>query len=138
MGAKLRKKIRSLAHICIKYVELDKFYLIYILFLLAVVTGQYSVGYMEMGSHGFVVGDALRVVALHDAFNLVGSYNASLLNHLVVADDAENHIWSYHRKTGDLIIGKELVAYLDDTFATNLLRWVVETDSHGCLKVEKP
>ena len=39
MGAKLRKKIRSLAHICIKYVELDKFYLIYILFFLAVMTG---------------------------------------------------------------------------------------------------
>ena len=99
MGAKLRKKIRSLAHICIKYVELDKFYLIYILFFLAVVTGQHSVSHMEMGCHGFVVGNALGVVAFHDADDLAGCLNGLLLNHLIVADDAKNDFGSYNRQT---------------------------------------
>ena len=104
MGAKLRKKIRSLAHICIKYVELDKFYLIYILFFLAVMTGQHSVSHMEMGCHGFVVGDALGVVAFHDADNLAGCLNGLLLNHLIVADDAKNDFGSKKNLSENLMI----------------------------------
>ena len=70
---------------------LAKLHFAYILFLFAVVAGEDAVGHMEMSGHRLVVGDALGVVALHDAFNLVGCLNGFLLHYLVVAYDVENH-----------------------------------------------
>ena len=48
---------------------LYQFYFVNILFLFAVVAGQDAVGNVEVGLHRFVVGDALRIVTLHDATN---------------------------------------------------------------------
>ena len=48
----------------------DKFYIVDVLLFLAIVTHQHTlflVDNMKQGFHWFVVGDAFRVVALHDA-----------------------------------------------------------------------
>ena len=50
------------------YTQSD-FYFVDVLFLFAVVAGQDAVGNVEVGLHRFVVGDALRIVTLHDATN---------------------------------------------------------------------
>ena len=76
---------------------------------------------MEEGLHGLVVGDALGVVALHDATNLCGGLYGLLLNDLVVADDAEDDLGSYYGETGNLVVGEELVRHLDDALAAYLL-----------------
>ena len=99
MGAKLRKKIRLLAHYCIKYVESDKFYLIYILLFLAIVAGQNAVSHMKMGSHGLIVGNTLGIVAFDNADNLVRGIYRLFLNNLVVANNAEDNLGGYHGQT---------------------------------------
>lgn len=73
-----------------------KFDFIDVLLLFAIVAGEDAVSHMEVGSHGLVVGDALWIVALNDATNLIRCHYVALLNHLVVADDAKNNIWSYY------------------------------------------
>ena len=69
-----------------------------LLFVAVVATHDTSkfIHYGEVGVHWLVVGYALWIVALNDATNLIRCYNVALLNHLVVADDAKNNIWSYY------------------------------------------
>ena len=116
---------------------LYQFHLIDILFLLAVVAGQDTVADVEVGRHRLVVGDALGVVALHNAAYLVRRLYGFLLDDFVVMDDVENDFWGYDGKSGDLIVSKELVADLDDALHTNFLGGVVVTDGYGRLEVEK-
>ena len=71
--------------------------------------GQDAIGHVEVCLHGLVVRDALRVVALHDAFDDFRRHNGLLLHHLIVADEAENDIGGHDGETGDLIVGEELV-----------------------------
>ena len=97
MGAKLRKKIFSLAHYCIKYVESDKFYLIDVLFLLTIMTGQNAVSHMKMGSHGLIIGNTLWIVAFDNADNLVRGIYRLLLYHFVVTNDTEDYFGGYYR-----------------------------------------
>ena len=108
-----------------------------VLLLLAVVAGQDAVGNVEVGTHRLVVGDALRVVALHDAPYFAGCLNGFLLYHFVVADDVENDFGRYDGEAGNLVVGKELVADFDNALVPNLLRRVVETDGNRGLQVEE-
>lgn len=75
---------------------LTKFHFVYVLLLFAVMASQNAILYVEVGCHWLVVGDALWIVALNDATNLIRCHNVALLNYLVVADDAKNNIWSYY------------------------------------------
>ena len=100
---------------------LNEFNLVNVLFFLTVVAGQQTVLYVEESLHGLVVGDALGVVAFYDTTNLCWGLNGFLLYDLVVADDAENDIWSYYGETGNLVVGEELVRHLDNAFAAHLL-----------------
>ena len=88
---------------------------------LAVVAGQYAASHVEVGEHGFVVGDALGVVALHDADDLVRCGDRLFLYDLIVADDAENDIGRHDRQTGYLVVGEKLVAHLDDALGADFL-----------------
>ena len=45
---------------------LYQFHLVDVLLFLAVVAGEDSVGHVEMGAHGLVVGDALGIVATYN------------------------------------------------------------------------
>ena len=118
--------------------NLTKFHFADVLLFLAVVAGQNAVGYMEVGRHRLVVRDALGIVALHDALDLVRRLYGFLLHHLVVADDVQDDLRRHHGETRDLIVGEELVGYLDDTLVAHLLRGVVETDGDGSLQVKEP
>ena len=98
---------------------LYEFHFIDVLLFVAVVAFQNALFFiddMEHGVHGFVVGDALRIVAFHDTLDLVGRLYRFLLHHFVIADDAEDDIRCNDGKTRDLIVGKELVRHLDDAF----------------------
>ena len=117
---------------------LYEFYLVDVLLLLAVVAGQNAVGYVEMGGHGLVVGDALGVVALDDALDDGRGLDGLLLYNLVVADDVQDDLRSHDGETGDFVVGEEFVRNFDNTFHANLLGWVVVTDSDGSLQVEEP
>ena len=89
---------------------------------------------MEVGGHRLVIGDALGIVALHDTDNLVRCINGFLLYDLIVADDAENDFRRYYRQSGNLVICEKLVRNLDDTFVSNLLRRVDDTDGDETIK----
>ena len=52
--------------------------------------------YVKKCLHRLVIGNTLRVVALHYASNLFWRHNGFLLYHLIVADDIENDIRSYN------------------------------------------
>ena len=116
---------------------LYQFYLINILFLLAVVACEDTVVDVEVGRHRLVVGDAFGVVTLHDAAYLVGGLYGFLLDDFVVVYDVEDDLGGYDGESGDLIVSKELVADLDDALHANFLGGVVITDGNGRLEVEK-
>ena len=90
-----------------------------------------------MGSHWFIIGNALGIVAFHNAFNDSWSLDGFLLNDLVVADDVEDDLRGHDGETRNLVVGEKLVADLDDTLIANLLRGVVITDGDRSLQVEK-
>ena len=69
---------------------------------------------MEARQHRLVVGDALVVVALHDADKLFGHFDLLLLDHLVAADDAERDVGRNDGQLVYLVVGEELAGYLDD------------------------
>jgi hypothetical protein len=101
-----------------------KLHFVDILFFIAVMTFQNTpllVYHIEDSLHWLIVGDALGIVALHNATQLVGCLNGFLLHHLVVADDIEHDFWSYDAKAGDFLLAEELVGNLDDSLASNLL-----------------
>lgn len=99
--------------------------------------GQDAVGNVEVGLHRFVVGDALRIVTLHDATNLTGCLDGLLLNDLIVADDAEDDVGGNDREARDLVVGEELVGHFDDTFAAHFLRGVVDADGDRGVNLEE-
>ena len=108
-----------------------KFYLSELLLLVAVVTAYYAqcgIHGVEDCSHRLVVGDALGVVAPHDADELVRQVDGFLLYDLVVAYDAEHHLVCDDGELAYLIVGEEFVLYLDDALASEFLRTEIEAD----------
>ena len=71
---------------------------------------------MEDGSHRFVVGDALRVVAFYDALHYIRHDDLLLFHHFVVMDDVKLYVRSHYRKAADFFVGEESVGYLDEAF----------------------
>ena len=86
---------------------------------------------MEMSFHGLIVRYTFWIVALYNAFDLVGSYHSFLFYNLIITNDAENNIRGYNRKTRDLIICEKLIRDLNDTFAAHFGRRVVDTNGDG-------
>ena len=78
---------------------LHKFDLVDVLLFFAIVAGEDAVGHVEVGGHGLVVGDALGVVAFHDAFDLLRGLDGLLLNDLVVTDDVEDNFRGHDGET---------------------------------------
>ena len=109
-----------------------------VLLLVAVVAAEDAerlIHNVEDSGHWLVVGNALRVVALHNAMEFIGSDNGLFLYHLIVMNDAQHHIGCSHRQTGNLIVGEIAVAHLDDAFLPHLVGGIVETDGHRGGKV---
>jgi len=100
--------------------------------------GQYAVSYVEMRGHWFIVRNTFGVVTPHNAVYFIGCLNGFFLHYFIIADDAENDFRGDDGKTWNFVIGKEFVAYLDDTFATNFLWRIIETDGDGGVQIEKP
>ena len=63
-----------------------------VLLTLTVVAGEDIAFDVEVSGHRLVVSDALGVIALHDAVNLVGRLYGLLFHHFVVADNAEDDV----------------------------------------------
>ena len=85
---------------------------------------------VEEGLHRLVVGDALRVVALHDTLQCVRSLYGLLLYDFVVLDDTQSDVRSHHREAVDFLIGKVLVGNLDDALLADLLGRQVVADGN--------
>ena len=85
----------------------------------------------ETGTHRFVVGDALVVVATDDAYKFLGHTHFLLLHHVIIANDAECDVGRDNRKLVDLVVGEELVGYLDDTLVSHLMAFEVVADGDG-------
>ena len=111
---------------------LAKLYLIKVLLRVAVVATHGSrsvVKHVEAGEHGFVVGDALGVVALDDAHQVVSQFHRLLLYHLIVADDAERNVGGNDGQLVEFLVGEELVSNLNDALVPHLL--ALEVIAHG-------
>ena len=76
---------------------------------------------IENGLHGFVVGDALRIIALYNPSQFVGSLNRFLLNDFVVLNDVEYNFWGYYTESANFFIREKAICNLDNTFLYNLL-----------------
>ena len=83
---------------------------------------------VEDGSHRLIVGDALRVVALHDALQCVWSLDRLLLHDLVVLDDTQTDVRGYNGEAVDFLVCEILVGNLDDALLANLLGRQVVAD----------
>ena len=101
--------------------QLAQFHFVDIQLLLAVVTGQHTILNVEVGLHRLIVGNTLGVITLHNALDFRWCYHATNLNHLVVADDAQYHVRGNYREARHLVVGKSLIAHLDDAFRAHLL-----------------
>ena len=120
---------------CYKWVYflLAKLYFAQLLLLVAVVAthdAEHLVNGVEEGLHRLVVGDALRVVALHDALQRIRSLDGLLLYDFVVLDDTQSDVRSHHREAVDFLVGEVLVCHLDDTLLANLLGRQVVADGN--------
>ena len=74
---------------------LNQLYLVNLLLLIAVVAlddAPLLVDDVEDSFHRLIVGDALRVVALDDATELIRSLNLALLDDLIVADGVQHDV----------------------------------------------
>ena len=78
-----------------------------------------------------MVGDALRVTALCDAYHLLRKFKLFLLHHLEIADDIDCGMRSDEGELSKLIILEESSFDLDDSLAS--LSLAVEVDSDGDL-----
>ena len=113
------------------YFLLAKLYFAQLLLLVAVVAthdAEHLVNGMEEGLHRLVVGDALRVVALHDALQRIRSLDGLLFYDFVVLDDTQSDVRSNDREAVDFLVGEILVGNLDDALLANLLAWQVIAD----------
>ena len=78
---------------------LAEFHLAHLLFHVAVVAladAAVFINDVEDGLHGFVVGNANGVVALHDAVQLIGCIYGFLFHNLIVANDVEHDLGCYN------------------------------------------
>ena len=106
------------------YFLLAKLYFAQLLLLVAVVAthdAEHLVNGMEEGLHRLVVGDALRVVAFHDALQRIRSLDGLLLYDFVVLDDTQSDVRSNDREAVDFLVGEILVGTLDDALLADLV-----------------
>lgn len=94
-----RNILSDIAYFCyfIAFKLLAKLYFAQLLLLVAVVAthdAEHLVYGVEEGLHRLVVGDALRVVALHDALQRIRSLYGLLLYDFVVLDDTQSDVRS--------------------------------------------
>ena len=112
---------------------LTKLHFAQLLLLVAVMAAydtEYLIYSVEEGLHRLVVGDALRVIALHDALECIWSLYGLLLHDFVVLDDTQSDVRSHHREAVDFLIGKVLVGNLDDALLADLLGRQVVADGN--------
>ena len=112
-----------------------EFHLAELLLFVAVVAAndaECSVYGMEDGGHWLVVGDTLRVVAFHDAFQRVRSSDRFLLHDFVVLDNTQSDVWSDNGEAVDFLVSEIFVSNLDDSLLANLFgRQVVADGDRG-------
>ena len=86
-----------------------------------------------------VVGDALWIVALNDATNLIRCHYVALLNHLVVPDDAKPYVGADNSQSADFVVREHPVGYFDHSFLPDFVAAEVVSDEHGlgeCVELE--
>ena len=71
---------------------------------------------VEYGLHGFVVRDALWIVALHDTSYFIWCFYRLLFNHFVVLDDIENDFGRNNGKLRYFDRREIFVFHFDNTF----------------------
>ena len=76
---------------------------------------------IEYGLHGFVIGDALRIIALYNPSQFVRSLYSFLLNNFIVFNDVEYNFWGYYTESANFFIREKAICNLDNTFLDNLL-----------------
>ena len=112
---------------------LNEFYFSDILFVVAVMAADDAlllVGDMEEGFHGFIVGDALGIIASHDAVQFIGQAYLFLFHDLVVTNDGKGNIWSHDGQLVEFLVGEEPVGYLNDALRSHFLGLEVEADGN--------
>ena len=88
------------------------------------------VNHLKASGHWLIIRDALLIGALHNANQFVRQLQLTFLHHLIITDDVHPYIGSHHRDTVDLIIAKELICNLDNTFLAQQLTIEVITNSN--------
>ena len=105
--------------------RLYQFNLLHFLLFVAVMTFKntmFLVDNMEDSVHRFIISDTLWVIASYNAPKLIRCHNLLLLYHFIVINDVQHHVRCHDRQTRNFIIGKELIAHLDDSLCAYHLR----------------
>lgn len=113
---------------------LAEFYVADVLLLVAIVATNDAVNLVdntEVGLHWFVVCDALWVLTLDDATELIRRFHHLLLYNLIIADKAEDNLRCDNREARDFFVREISVGHLDDAFLSNLCGRIALTDGYG-------
>lgn len=95
---------------------------------------MFRIDEIETRAHRFVIGDALRIVALHDAHYGRRELNVVFLHHLEVAYDIDLGGRGNEGNAVEHILREKCVGNLDDSLCTKLLG--VEVIAYGHMLVE--
>ena len=101
--------------------------------LLAVVATEFEVLFVdkvELGGHGFGIGDALGIGAFDEVLDVVGYFGGEFLLHLIVLDGDDGDKGCDEGNFADLLFGEVLVLDFDDTFASEFAALEVVADEY--------
>jgi len=84
------------------------------------------VGNVEKCCHGFVVGDALRIVAAYEPTQVLGQTHLPLFNDLIVTYYGEGNIGRNNRELVHFFVSEEAVGYFYDALRAHLVGLEVE------------
>lgn len=101
----------------------DKFHFFERLLLLAIFAAEHDGVFLaddEARGHGLVVGDALRIGALHNSGDGLWERHTLLFHDLKVFDDAEGDVGCHNAEQVQLGVGEIFVTDFDDAFMPHL------------------
>ena len=107
------------------YTLLTQFHIIYLLFFIAIMAFQYTRSFIynvKYCSHWLVVGYTFWIVTFHYSAQFIGRYHLLFLYHFIVANNIQYNVWSHYREARYFVIGKELIAYFNNSLTAHLRR----------------
>ena len=99
----------------------------------AVVAPEFEVLFVdnvELGGHGFGIGDALGIGAFDEVLDVVGYFGGEFLFHLIVLDGDDGDKGCDEGNFADLFFGEVFVLDFDDTFTSKFAALEVVADEH--------